>query len=106
MILESKYFLGRNNLEAFRSINCQSKSSIKTIDKIEIKKKKEVISIEISARSFLHSQVRIMVGTLVEIGKGKIKKSIKEIIQEKKRSEAGITAPASGLYLTKVRYKV
>ena len=106
MILESKYFLGRNNLEAFRSINCQSKSSIKTIDKIEIKKKKEEISIEISARSFLHSQVRIMVGTLVEIGKGKIKKSIKEIIREKKRSEAGITAPASGLYLTKVRYKV
>ena len=56
------------------------------------------------AKSFLHSQVRIMVGTLVEIGKGKITKSVKEIIESKDRSLAGVTAPACGLYLEKVNY--
>ena len=104
MILESKFFLGKNNLQSFRSVNCQSKSSIKSIDKIEILKKNENIIINISAKSFLHSQVRIIVGTLVEIGKGKINKSVKKIIEYEKRSEAGITAPSCGLYLIKVDY--
>jgi len=104
IIYESKFFLGKHNMKAFRSVDCQSKSTIKTIDEIIIQEKDERISIEVSARSFLHSQVRIMVGTLVEIGKGKIKKSIKKIIESEDRSQAGITAPACGLYLIKVDY--
>jgi len=104
MTLESKFFLGKHNMKAFRSIDCQSKSTIKTIDEIIIQEKDERLSIIISARSFLHSQVRIMVGTLVEIGKGKIKKSVKKIIKSEDRSQAGITAPACGLYLVKVDY--
>ena len=104
MKFEAKHFLGHHNLDAFRSAHCQSKSAIKTIDSILIIKKNENISIRVSAKSFLHSQVRIMVGTLVEIGKGKIIKSIKRIIEEKKRSQAGITAPACGLYLIAVEY--
>ena len=104
MQYEAQFFLGKHNLEAFRSIHCQSNSSIKTIDNIEIKDKYNDILINISAKSFLHSQVRIMVGTLVEIGKGKIIKSIKAIIKDKQRSQAGITAPACGLYLIKVDY--
>ena len=104
MIIESKFFLGKHNFEAFRSIDCQASSAIKTIDKINIKETKKHIIMTISAQSFLHSQVRIIVGTLVEIGKGKISKSIKDIILQKNRSEAGITAPACGLYLTEVKY--
>ena len=104
MEFEAKHFLGNHNLDAFRSAHCQSKSAIKTIDSILIIKKNENISIRVSAKSFLHSQVRIMVGTLVEIGKGKIIKSIKRIIEEEKRSQAGITAPACGLYLIAVEY--
>jgi len=104
MISESKYFLGKHNLESFRSINCQANSAEKTIDIIQIKEKEKNIIITISAQSFLHSQVRIMVGTLVEIGKGKIKKSIKEIIENKERFQAGVTAPAYGLYLLKIDY--
>ena len=104
MEFESKNFLGNHNLDAFRSAHCQSKSAIKTIDSILIIKKNENISIRVSAKSFLHSQVRIMVGTLVEIGKGKIIKSIKRIIEEEKRSQAGVTAPACGLYLIAVEY--
>jgi tRNA pseudouridine38-40 synthase len=104
MKYEAESFIGKHNLEAFRSINCQSNTTIKTIDNIKITKKNNDIFIDVSAKSFLHSQVRIMVGTLVEIGKGKITKSIKTIIANKRRSYAGITAPACGLYLIKVKY--
>jgi tRNA pseudouridine38-40 synthase len=104
MKLEAKYFIGKHNLEAFRSAHCQSNSALKTIDDITIINKDNDIIITVSAKSFLHSQVRIMVGTLVEVGKGKITKSIKNIIEDEKRSQAGITSPACGLYLTKVEY--
>tara|TARA_B110000438_G_scaffold271966_1_gene290299 strand:- start:3107 stop:3841 length:735 start_codon:yes stop_codon:yes gene_type:complete len=104
MQFESNFFLGKNNLESFRSINCQSKSAIKTIDEIKILEQNNNIKIKVVAKSFLHSQVRIMTGTLVDIGKGKITQSIKNIIENKNRSLAGITAPACGLYLIKVDY--
>ena len=101
---EAKFFLGKHNLEAFRSAHCQSNTAIKTIDDIIVTKKYNDIAITVSAKSFLHSQVRVMVGTLVEIGKGKIKISIKKIIEDELRSQAGMTAPACGLYLIKVDY--
>ena len=104
MKFEAEFFKGKHDLEAFRSIHCQSNSAIKTIDNIIIINENNDIIITVSAKSFLHSQVRIMVGTLVEIGKGKITESINEIIQKEKRSQAGITAPACGLYLIKVEY--
>ena len=104
MKFEAQFFIGKHNLQAFRSIHCQSSSSVKTIDDIKILHKNNDIYIRVSARSFLHSQVRIMVGTLVDIGKGKIKNSIKKIIKDKDRSDAGITAPACGLYLLKIEY--
>ncbi|MBI28299.1 MAG: tRNA pseudouridine synthase A [Alphaproteobacteria bacterium MarineAlpha5_Bin11] len=101
----AKFFIGKNDLNAFRSINCQSKTSIKTIDHIEIFQKNNYIKINIKAKSFLHSQVRIMVGTLVYVGEGKIQANeIKKIISEKKREKAGPTAPADGLYLKNVYY--
>jgi len=104
MIYEAQFFIGKSNLEAFRSVHCQSNSALKTIDDVSIIKNNNNIFIKVSAKSFLHSQVRIMVGTLIEIGKGKITDSIKEIIESKKRSQAGITAPACGLYLLKIDY--
>ena len=104
VIEQSKFFIGKHDLSAFRSINCQSKTPIKSINSIDIKKNKEEINFVISAKSFLHSQVRIMVGTLIDIGLGKISKSVSEIIQSKKREFAGVTAPAHGLYLIKVDY--
>ena len=101
---ESFSFLGKNDLNAFRSAHCQSKSSIKTIDSISIINKDEQIVIEVSAKSFLHSQVRIMVGTLVDIAKGNINKTVLDIINSKQREVAGQTAPAQGLYLKKIEY--
>ncbi len=101
----ANFFIGKNNLNAFRSSHCQSKTTIKNIDKIEIIKKNEQIEINVQAKSFLHSQVRIMVGTLINVGEGKISPEyIKFIIKEAKRENAGPTAPAAGLYLLKVIY--
>tara|TARA_B100000427_G_scaffold327615_1_gene338758 strand:- start:343 stop:1077 length:735 start_codon:yes stop_codon:yes gene_type:complete len=104
MEFESSFFIGKHDLESFRSVDCQSKTTIKTIDKIKFEKNNDYLSIFFTAKSFLHSQVRIMVGTLVDIGKGKITKSIDEIIKNKDRSKAGMTAPACGLYLKKIEY--
>ena len=101
---ESSSFLGRHDLNAFRSAHCQSKSSIKTIEDIHIKHEGEKIIFNVCAKSFLHSQVRIMVGTLVDIAKGNINKTIIDIINSKNREIAGQTAPAHGLYLKKIDY--
>ena len=101
---ESSLFLGKHDLNAFRSAHCQSKNSIKTIDSVSIKNKDEKIIFEVSAKSFLHSQVRIMIGTLVDIAKGNINKTVLDIINSKQRDFAGQTAPAHGLYLKKIEY--
>jgi tRNA pseudouridine38-40 synthase len=104
MKTESSSFLGKHDLNAFRSAHCQSKSSVKTIENIHIRNEDEQIIFNVCAKSFLHSQVRIMVGTLVDIAKGNIKKTIKDIINSKNREIAGQTAPAHGLYLKKIDY--
>ncbi len=101
----SNFFLGKNDFNAFRSIDCQAKSSIRTIDEIKIKKESDFIKLRISGKSFLHNQVRIMVGTLIQVGKEILKETdIKRIIQSKDRRNAGPTAPPSGLYLEKIFY--
>ncbi len=98
-------FVGKHDFNAFRSIDCQSSSSIKTILSCSIETNDQHIILNVSAKSFLHSQVRIMVGTLVEAGKGKFNSSdVKDIITSQDRSKAGATAPAQGLYLLKVEY--
>ena len=101
---ESFSFLGKHDLNAFRSAHCQSKNSVKTIDSVSIKNKGEEIIFEVSAKSFLHSQVRIMIGTLVDIAKGNINETLEDIINSKQREIAGKTAPAHGLYLKKIEY--
>ncbi len=98
-------FVGKHDFNAFRSIDCQSSSSIKTIQSCSIETNDQHITLNVSAKSFLHSQVRIMAGTLVEAGKGKFNSSdVKDIIKSRDRSKAGATAPAHGLYLLKVGY--
>jgi len=101
----AQYFEGKHDFNAFRSINCQSSSSIKTIDQCSVTNAKESITVQVTAKSFLHSQVRIMTGTLVNVGEGKIKPSdIRQIIEMKDRDKAGVTAPSHGLYLKEIIY--
>ncbi len=101
----SKYLLGNHDFSSFRASGCQSLSPIKTLDKIAIIKKKNIITLTFTARSFLYNQVRIMTGTLKDVGSGLIKpKALKKILQKKKRASSGITAPSKGLTLHKVYY--
>lgn len=95
--------IGNHDFTSFRASECQAKSPIKTLDKCDIYEQGDEIIFEFSARSFLHHQVRNMVGTLVEIGLGK-PYDIDEIFASKDRSSAGPTAPASGLYFVSANY--
>lgn len=99
----SAKLLGNHDFTSFRASECQAKSPIKTLDKIEITQNGDEIIFEFSARSFLHHMVRNIVGTLIEIGLGK-PYDIDKILGEKNRSAAGPTAPASGLYFIRADY--
>tara|TARA_B100000963_G_scaffold78988_1_gene67089 strand:- start:786 stop:1532 length:747 start_codon:yes stop_codon:yes gene_type:complete len=101
----SKVLTGKKNFNAFRSINCQAKTSIRSLEEIKIKKNKSNIEIRVFGKSFLHNQVRIIVGTLVNVGVGKWDcNKVLEILKSKDRTKAGPTAPSCGLYLEKVTY--
>lgn len=101
----AEYLLGNHDFSSFRAAACQAKSPIKTLDKLDIEKIGDEIIFTVEAKSFLHHQVRNMVGTLKMVGDGKLKPDdIKTILEAKDRSKAGATAPACGLYLNKVVY--
>ena len=101
----SKVLIGKYDFNAFRSSNCQAKTSIRTIDEIKVKKEKECIEIRVCGKSFMHNQVRIIVGTLLKIGIEQIdENNLKEILMSKDRRNAGPTAPPDGLYLEKIIY--
>ena len=99
----AKKLLGNHDFTSFRASECQAKSPIKTLDRIEITQYGDEIVFEFSARSFLHHMVRNIVGTLIEIGLGK-PYDIDEIFAARNRSAAGPTAPASGLYFIRADY--
>lgn len=99
----ARTLVGKHDFTSFRASQCQAKSPIKTLDSCRIEKKDDLIVFDFSARSFLHHQVRNMVGTLVEIGLG-TPYDINEIFAARNRSAAGATAPACGLYFIQADY--
>ena len=101
-----KYFEGEHDFKAFKASGTSSKSSVRTIYKAEvIKKPEQKIWIELTGNGFLYNMVRIIAGTLVEVGLGKIEpEEIENIIKSQKREKAGKTLPPQGLYLVKVEY--
>lgn len=103
----SKYLIGTHNFTSFEGRRSFTKSKIRTIRSIDIKKRDEFIDIVVEGDSFLRNMVRIITGTLVEIGIGKRKpEEIKLILQAEDRRLSGHTAPPQGLYLEKVFYKI
>lgn len=102
----ANYLIGQHDFTSFRATECQAKSPIKTITNITISQDKDIISIEITAPSFLHHMVRNIVGTLMLVGTNKwLPIDVKYALEAKIRSAAGMTAPACGLYFTSVTYK-
>lgn len=99
------YLIGHHDFSSFRAAACQAKSPVKTLDRLDIEVRGEEIHFIVEARSFLHHQVRNMVGTLKMVGDGHLHpEDIKRILEAKNRAAAGGNAPACGLYLTKVVY--
>lgn len=100
------YFEGEHDFKAFKASGTSSKSSVRTIYKAEIiEKEKDRIWIELTGNGFLYNMVRIIAGTLVDVGLGNIQpEEIVQIIQGKDRAKAGKTLPPQGLYLVKVEY--
>ena len=102
----AKYFEGEHDFKAFKASGTSSKSSVRTIFKAEVKRMpNNRIYIELTGSWFLYNMVRIISGTLVDVGIGKIKpEQISDIIERKDRAFAGKTLPPNGLYLVNVEY--
>ena len=101
----ARILVGRHDFTSFRSIQCQADSALKTLDRLDVRRAGDEIHIDVAARSFLHNQVRILVGTLEMVGRGRWRKAdVVDALKARDRAAAGPTAPPEGLYLTAVSY--
>ncbi len=97
--------LGLHDFTSFRASLCQAKSPVKTLDRLDVSRLGEEVVVEASAQSFLHHQVRNIVGTLVMVGEGKwTRADVRTALEARARAAAGPTAPACGLCLVRVDY--
>jgi tRNA pseudouridine38-40 synthase len=101
------HLLGRHDFTSFRAAACQANSPLRTLDRLDVTRAGDMIEIAAEARSFLHHQVRTMVGTLAQIGLGHWRPAdMAAILAAQDRSAAGPNAPPDGLSLVQVRYGI
>ncbi len=97
--------VGRHDFTTFRATECQAKSPVKTLDQLDVKRDGDEVRITAAARSFLHHQVRSMVGSLVHVGEGKWSaEELADALAARDRTRCGQVAPPQGLYLVRVEY--
>lgn len=97
--------VGRHDFTTFRAAGCQAKSPVKTVDRITVARRGDQVAIEVSARSFLHNQVRSFAGSLVEVGTGRwTGADLAAALAARDRASCGPVAPPEGLYLVAVDY--
>ena len=97
--------IGRHDFTTFRSMQCQAKSPVRTLDVLRATRQGDEVRVEAASRSFLHNQVRAMVGTLTQVGEGKWSADdVSAALAARDRVACGTTAPPHGLYLAEVRY--
>lgn len=104
MCKEAKHLIGEHDFKGFMSSGSSVNDTVRTIYNITLEKQEDLIILEVEGNGFLYNMVRIIVGTLVDIGRGRINESLKDIINSKNRGKCGHTAPAHGLFLKKVDY--
>lgn len=101
----AQLLVGKHDFSTFRDSQCQAKSPIKTLDEIRLWREEDIIYMRVAARSFLHHQVRNIIGTLTLVGKGKwTRDDFRQALEACDRTKGGPTAPAMGLYFEKVMY--
>ncbi|MBE7045831.1 MAG: tRNA pseudouridine(38-40) synthase TruA [Ruminococcaceae bacterium] len=106
MIEASKHLVGYHPFDSFMAAGCQVKDTRRNINFLNVENNNGIIEITINADGYLYNMVRIIAGTLVGVGLGRFRPDeIKDIIEAKDRTKAGVTAPARGLYLWEVFYE-
>ncbi|HSA58237.1 MAG TPA: tRNA pseudouridine(38-40) synthase TruA [bacterium] len=101
----AKALPGRHDFSAFRGAQSDTKTSVRRVERVTIQKKGPEVRVEITGEGFLKYMVRNIVGTLVDVGKGRVTpKEFRKILQSRDRKKAGATAPAFGLTLVSIRY--
>ena len=101
-----KYLIGEHDFKSFKASGTSSKSSVRIIYNANVKREGEIVTIELTGNGFLYNMVRIIAGTLVDVGIGKIKpEDVKTILEAKDRLKAGKTLPPTGLDLVDVKYE-
>ena len=104
-IAAAQCLVGKHDFTTFRAVECQAKSPEKTLDALDVARDGDNVTITASARSFLHHQVRSMVGSLVWVGEGRWSvDDLKAALEARDRAACGPVAPPEGLYLVKVEY--
>ena len=99
------HLIGNHDFTTFRAAGCQARSPVKTLDRLEVTRTGDEIRIEVSARSFLHHQVRSFAGSLRQVGEGRWRpEDLRTALEARDRSACGALAPACGLYLVRVDY--
>ena len=97
--------VGRHDFTTFRSAHCQAKDPVKTLDRLDVRREGDHVIVEAAARSFLHHQVRSMVGTLALVGQGQWREEqVAEALAAKDRAALGLNAPSEGLYFVRAVY--
>lgn len=106
MAAGARHLIGHHDFTTFRSSECQAASPLKTLDALTVSRDGETVTIETSARSFLHNQVRSIAGTLKRVGEGAWQPDdVRRALQARDRTACGPVAPPDGLYLTRVDYE-
>jgi len=101
----AQMLVGRHDFTTFRSAHCQANDPVKTLDRLDVRREDERVIVEAAARSFLHHQVRSMVGTLALVGQGQWREGqVAEALAAKDRAALGLNAPAEGLYFVRAVY--
>jgi tRNA pseudouridine38-40 synthase len=101
----ARALVGRHDFTTFRSVQCQARSPVKTLDRLDVRREGQLVLIEAEARSFLHHQVRSMVGCLVLVGLGRWGGNrVAEALAARDRQALGLNAPAAGLYFVRADY--
>jgi tRNA pseudouridine38-40 synthase len=102
----TQYLIGEHDFSSFRSVGTPTRTTVRKVTQAEWKRGRDgLVRFEIEANGFLKQMVRAIIGTLIEVGKGKMSAvEFRKVLESKERSKAGPTAPAHGLFLKEVKY--